>query len=89
VRIAKSSKEQDGYEAPGTTGARLKSQDPEGVPAAAMATTKEFRTPEKVSRPSRNFFRKQSSQGANWREQLVEATNRSTMNLKRWAINIC
>jgi hypothetical protein len=31
VRIAKSSKEQDGYEAPDTTGARLKSLTREGI----------------------------------------------------------
>jgi hypothetical protein len=34
VRIAKSSKEQDGYEAPDTTGARLNSAAPEGAPDA-------------------------------------------------------
>jgi hypothetical protein len=34
VRIAKSSKEQDGYEAPDMTGARLYSEAPEGTPEA-------------------------------------------------------
>jgi hypothetical protein len=56
VRIAKSSKEQDGYEAPDTTGARLKSQDPEGVPAAAMATPKKFGSKGKVSRGPGKIF---------------------------------
>jgi len=42
------------------SGARLKLRDPEGVPAAAMATPKKFRRPGKISRPRRNFFREES-----------------------------
>jgi hypothetical protein len=34
VRIAKSSKEQDGYEAPDTTGARLNPEAPQGTSEA-------------------------------------------------------
>jgi hypothetical protein len=46
VRIAKSSKEQDGYEAPDTTGARL---DPEAQEGTAGATSKV--TPNELAKP--------------------------------------
>jgi hypothetical protein len=38
------------------SGARLMSRDPEGVPAAAMATPKKFGRPKKVSRGRHDFF---------------------------------
>jgi hypothetical protein len=38
------------------SGARLNRRDPEGIPIAAVATTKKFGRPRKVSRGRRNFF---------------------------------
>jgi hypothetical protein len=58
VRIAKSSKEQDGYEAPDTTGARLNSAAPEGAPDATVkVATRKLAKPDSVSRGQRKNFK--------------------------------
>jgi len=56
VRIAKSSKEQDGYEAPDTTGARLSPEAPEGTAGAtSKVTPNELAKPILVSRGEQKF----------------------------------
>jgi hypothetical protein len=58
VRIAKSSKEQDGYEAPDTTGARLSPEAPEGTPVAtSKVAPNELAKPVLVSRGVRKNFK--------------------------------
>src|ERR1700722_11854361 len=57
VRIAKSSKEQDGYEAPDTTGARLSPEAPEGTAGATFKVApNELAKPALVSRGAQKNF---------------------------------
>ena len=57
MRIAKSSKEQDGYEAPDTTGARLSPEAPEGTAGAtSKVAPNELAKPVLVSRGAKKIF---------------------------------
>ena len=85
MRIAKSSKEQDGYEAPDTTGARLSPEAPEGTAGAtSKVTPKKLAKPILVSRGAQKNFKRATSGNSGDQEALVSSRSVATTWVPRY-----